>query len=315
MNNNQAILLMGPTATGKTALAIKLAKSYPIEIISVDSALIYCDMDIGTAKPTLEELAQVPHHLINIMTPLEAYSVADFIKDSVRLIEDIQKRGKLPILVGGTMMYFNGLLNGISVLPESDPKIREQLEHEIELYGLTSLYTYLQEIDIVSANKINPNDKQRIMRAVEVYKISNQSLSYLQQQSHLNLASHIDFLSLSIQCADRCVLHSRINQRFQKMLDVGFLDEVIKVREKYPTLTINHTSMRCVGYYQAWQYLDGLITYSELLDQGCAATRQLAKRQSTWLRSIPSININTQDDLDINILQTNLLSNIATFLA
>ncbi len=306
--NKQAILLMGPTATGKTDLAIELAQLYPIEIISVDSALIYRDMNIGTAKPTLQQLNKVAHHLIDIISPLESYSVAEFIQDSMCLIHDIHKRGHLPILVGGTMMYFNGLLNGMSVLPKSDTKIRTLLEKEVKEHGLAHLYQQLALIDPVTAHKINPNDKQRIMRSLEVYRISGEVISVLQANSHVHLASEIDFIPVSIMCDDRDILHKRINQRFIKMLDDGFVDEVSKLRNKYPTLTYEYTAMRSVGYYQVWQYLEGLISFDELILQGSAATRQLAKRQITWLRKMNSYNINNQDNLEYNILKDNIIA-------
>ena len=287
----KAILLMGPTASGKTALALQLINDYPIEIISVDSALIYRDMNTGTAKPTASELSSIPHHLIDIITPVETYSVAQFLHDANQIVRNIIARGKLPVLVGGTMMYYNALLNGISTLPESNLEIRTQLEQRIESNGLDTLYNELLATDSISAQKININDKQRIIRALEVYYISGIPLSELQQKSNINLVSDINFLPLAILPSERNILHERINQRFDNMLTSGFIEEVINLRNKYPTLTTNHTAMRCVGYSEVWQYLNGIINSNELSEKAKASTRQLAKRQITWLRSINHINL------------------------
>lgn len=289
---------MGPTATGKTDLALRLADTHSIEIISVDSALIYTDMDIGSAKPSISELTNTPHHLINIMSPLESYSVATFIKDSVKLIHEISLRGNLPVLVGGTMMYYNALLNGISKLPEADPEIRNQLYIEGVSSGWDKLYEQLQSVDIAAASKIMPADRQRIIRALEVYRITGKPISVLQQEGKICLSKDIDFLKLAILPSNREILHARINNRFEKMLINGFIDEVKHLQQKYPDLNIDHASQRSVGYYQVWQYLANQISYEELVEAGKAATRQLAKRQITWLRSMDIINLDSLGDLN-----------------
>ena len=327
----KAILLMGPTATGKTELALQLSKQFDIEIISVDSALIYTDMNIGTAKPTPAELALVPHHLIDIINPLQNYSVAEFINACNNLIVDISSRGKIPLLVGGTMMYFNALLNGINQLPESNPEIRakltQRLNNDINNHtnngtnGISVLYDELVRVDPVSATKIMPTDVQRIIRALEVFYIAGVPLSKLQQDynNQLKLSANIQTLPLMILPHHREILHNRINQRFINMLNNGFIDEVISIKAKYPDLTSNHSSMRCVGYAQVWQYLDNNITYQELIHIGCAATRQLAKRQITWLRKLGGINLASISDDDIannynnwlNELSMNILTQVA----
>ena len=303
---------MGPTATGKTDLALMLSKQYKVEIISVDSALIYRDMDIGTAKPNLDELASVPHHLINIMTPLESYSVADFIRDSVSLINEIISRGAIPLLVGGTMMYYNGLLNGISNLPTANATIRDELLIKGENVGFDKLHQELKAIDEIAAAKIMPTDRQRIIRALEVFYLTGIPISRLQQENKVHLAADIDFLPLAIMPNTRDILHSRINSRFDKMLVNGFIEEVQALQTKYPNLTINHTSMRSVGYYQVWEYLNGTINYPELIETGKAATRQLAKRQITWLRGMNIINLDNED-LSLNGLYKSLSKKINIF--
>lgn len=302
----QSILLIGPTATGKTDLALKLAKELPIEIISVDSALIYTGMDIGAAKPSKEEQRQVKHHLIDIISPLESYSMAQFIDDSVRLIHEINSRGKIALLVGGTMMYYNGLLNGISELPLADPKIRAKLELEANDSSWQELHARLQKIDPQAAAKIKSNDKQRISRALEIFYQTGKPISLLQSESNIKKSDGINFLPLAIVPENRGILHKRIEARFNKMLESGFAQEVQSLRDTFPELTINHNSMRCVGYNQMWQYLDGQINKQELSEMGIAATRQLAKRQITWLRSMDVINLDT-NNLNIEVLYSNLI--------
>lgn len=307
----QAILLMGPTATGKTDLALKLANKYPIEIISVDSVLIYKDMNIGSAKPTRDELKRVPHYLIDIMSPLGSYSVAEFIDDAVKLIADINSRGKIPLLVGGTMMYYNALLNGISVLPPADSEVREYIENEASEFGWQAMHAKLCEIDTISSAKIKPTDKQRLSRALEVYYLTGKTITELQQLSKIHPAQNLDFLSLAIIPEERHILHERIATRFKNMLNNGLIQEVEALRGLYPELTADHTSMRSVGYYQVWQYLDKHITLDELCEQGIIATRQLAKRQITWLRSMDAININIEANLNFEKLYTNLKTAVA----
>jgi tRNA dimethylallyltransferase len=283
--NTKVIAIMGPTASGKTAAALEIARHIPSEIISVDSALVYREMDIGTAKPSASELASVPHHLIDIIAPTEAYSVAQFLIDTKRLVADIQSRGKLPILVGGTMMYFKALINGIDDLPGADPAIRAELDAEALRIGVPGLHARLTSLDPITAARLQPNDSQRIQRALEIITISGQPMSSLLAQQTKS-ERPFDMLALSLEPSERSVLHQRIARRFELMLEQGFLDEVRKLRERgdlHPDLP----SMRCVGYRQAWEHLDGDCSYDEMRELGIIATRQLAKRQLTWLRSIP----------------------------
>lgn len=285
----EILCLIGPTASGKTALALQLAQHYPLEIISVDSALVYRGMDIGTAKPSTDELARVPHHLINIIDPTDSYSAASFCADAQRLIADIRARGKLPLLVGGTMLYIKALEQGLSDLPQADPKIRAQLDAEAAEQGWPALHQRLSNIDPPTAARLAPTDAQRIQRALEVYLISGQPMSTLLAQS--NQAPMLKLHKLALIPDDRAWLHQRIAQRFEQMLAEGFLDEVRGLRQTYPDLNLSLPSMRCVGYRQAWQYLDGELSDTQLKEQGIAATRQLAKRQLTWLRAMPDLTI------------------------
>ncbi|MDY7538992.1 tRNA (adenosine(37)-N6)-dimethylallyltransferase MiaA [Undibacterium sp. 5I1] len=281
----KVIAIMGPTASGKTAAALEIARHIPSEIISVDSALVFREMDIGTAKPSAAELASAPHHLINIIDPSEAYSVAQFLTDTKRLVEDIHARGKLPLLVGGTMMYFKALVNGLDDLPAANPAIRAELDAEAARDGTPALHTRLAALDPITAARLKPNDTQRIQRALEIIALTGQAMSSLlalQPKSEMPF----DMLSLSLEPSDRAVLHQRIARRFDIMLEQGFLDEVRTLRQR-GDLNPDMTSMRCVGYRQAWEHLDGIIDYPELRERGIIATRQLAKRQLTWLRSIP----------------------------
>ena len=279
---NPIFAIIGATATGKTALALALANDLPIEIISMDSALIYCDMNIGTAKPTAAELATCPHHLIDIKTPLQSYSAADFVADCVRLCGEITSRGNIPLIVGGTMMYFRALTQGLNNLPSADESVRSVLQDEKERLGLNYLYNELQKIDPITAAKIKPNDSQRIERALEVFRITGTAMSVLlneQQTPALNVTA------IGLMPNDRKCLHAAIEKRFNTMINNGFLDEVGTLKKKYPTLTLDYPSMRCVGYRQAWQHLSGETDFKTFVNQGIAATRQLAKRQITWLRS------------------------------
>ena len=279
--SEQVIFLMGPTASGKTALATELYQKLPIELISVDSALVYRGMDIGTAKPTAAELEIAPHHLIDILDPAQSYSAADFRADAIRLIAEIQHRGNIPLLVGGTMLYFKALLEGISPLPEADAQVRQQLELEAAEKGWAALHAELAAVDPVSAQRIHPNDPQRINRALEVYRISGRSLTELTAEKGEPFAFPVHQFAIAPQ--DRAVLHQRIALRFEQMLAAGFEQEVTSLRQRtdlHPDLP----SMRCVGYRQMWQYLDGECSYGQMKEKGIAATRQLAKRQLTWLR-------------------------------
>lgn len=281
------IFLMGPTASGKTALAFDLVREFNAEIISVDSALIYRGMDIGTAKPTLEELATAPHRLIDILDPAQAYSAADFRTDALAHIAQIQQKGKVPLLVGGTMLYFKALLEGISPLPEADPEIRAKLEQQAAVQGWQALHQQLAEVDPVSAARIHPNDPQRINRALEVYLASGRSLT--DWTTEKGEAFPYPVKQFAIAPTDRAVLHRRIEMRFMQMLAQGFEQEVQLLKQR-GDLHADLPSMRCVGYRQMWDYLDGLVSYDEMVYRGVAATRQLAKRQLTWLRSWQELN-------------------------
>ncbi|MFZ6770867.1 tRNA (adenosine(37)-N6)-dimethylallyltransferase MiaA [Undibacterium sp. Di26W] len=283
---NKVIAIMGPTASGKTAAALEIARHYPAEIISVDSALVYRDMNIGTAKPSAEELAAVPHHLIDIIDPTESYSVAQFRKDTQRLVADIQARGKLPLLVGGTMMYFKALMDGLDDLPGADPAIRAQLDAEAARIGISGLHARLATLDPETAARLKPQDSQRIQRALEIIAITGQPMSALLAKQE-RAAPPFDMHAISLEPSDRSVLHQRIALRFDSMLQQGFIDEVKALKQR-PDLHANLPSIRCVGYRQAWDYLDGLTTLAEMRELGIIATRQLAKRQVTWLRSMPN---------------------------
>nr|WP_022945613.1 MULTISPECIES: tRNA (adenosine(37)-N6)-dimethylallyltransferase MiaA [unclassified Pseudoalteromonas] len=272
---------MGPTASGKTALAIDLCQHFDTEVISVDSALVYKGMDIGTAKPDAQERALAPHRLIDIVDPAQSYSMADFRRDALAHIEQLHNQGKVPLLVGGTMMYFKGLLEGLSPLPEADAGIRAALEAEAKEHGWPALHQQLQQVDPQAAAKINANDSQRINRALEVYRISGKSMTELQQTKAQSLGFPVH--QFAIAPSDRRVLHQRIEKRFQIMLEQGFENEVLSLynrKDLHPDLP----SIRCVGYRQMWDYIAGEIDYDEMVFRGVAATRQLAKRQLTWLR-------------------------------
>lgn len=311
---NQLIILAGPTASGKTSLALKLAEIYPLEIISVDSALIYRDLDIGSAKPTSAELASVPHHLINIRSPLENYSVAEFLTDCEIAINQILQRGKLPLLVGGTMMYYNALLNGVSSLPAADPVLRQQLEQSFAKHGHDYMHQWLAKLDPLSAARIQANDTQRLERALEVCLVSGMALSALQAQNKCSsLLEPYATLPLAITPDNRGLLHERINQRFNMMLKQGIIDEVRQLRQKYPQLTATHNSMRAVGYRQVWQYLDGEFNKDELCLRTQAATRQLAKRQLTWLRSLQLESID-DSQLDLTALMAQACQKVEKFI-
>ncbi len=288
---------MGPTASGKTGVAVELAQRLPVELISVDSALVFRDMDIGTAKPDAATLARAPHHLIDIIDPTDAYSAAAFRHDALRLMADITARGKIPLLVGGTMLYFKALREGLSPLPQADAALRAELDAEIAQHGIEHLHRQLAKVDAETAARLHSTDTQRIQRAMEIYRLSGKPMSELikhQEQDPLPYR----ILSIALIPSDRAVLHQRIATRFADMLQQGLVDELHRLREKYP-LHRDMTSMRCVGYRQAWEYIEGEITEADLREKGIAATRQLAKRQLTWLRSMP-------DNIEIDCLQNNL---------
>ena len=276
-----AIFLMGPTASGKTDLAIKLRQQLPVEVISVDSALIYRGMDIGTAKPSKAELALAPHRLIDICDPAESYSAANFRTDALREMQEISAQGKIPLLVGGTMLYYKALLEGLSPLPSADEKVRSEIEEKASLIGWGELHQELSKIDPISAQRINPNDSQRINRALEVFYLTGKTLTELTAQK--GEALPYDILQFAIAPEQREVLHLRIEQRFHKMIELGFQQEVEKLYRR-PDLNENLPSIRCVGYRQMWEYLRGDYDHDEMVFRGICATRQLAKRQITWLR-------------------------------
>lgn len=282
-----AIFLMGPTASGKTQVAVELAQQLPVEIISVDSALVYRDMDIGTAKPEAAVLAHAPHHLINILDPTNSYSAAAFRHDALRLMNDITRRGHIPLLVGGTMLYFRALRFGLNELPQADSKVRAALDEQSARIGWPALHAELAQVDPETAALLKPNDAQRIQRALEVYQLSGQPMSVLfKQQNKHPLPYHV--MEIALIPSERSKLHERIATRFAAMLKLGLVDELLALKEKY-SLHPDLPSMRCVGYRQTWQFLAREINETELLDKGIAATRQLAKRQLTWLRNMPEI--------------------------
>lgn len=282
-----AIFIMGPTASGKTALAMSLRQRFPVELISVDSALIYRGMDIGTAKPTAEELAQAPHRLIDIRDPAESYSAADFRADALREMAAITAEGKIPLLVGGTMLYFKALLEGLSPLPAADPEVRAQIEKQAQELGWEALYRQLQQVDPVSAARIHPNDPQRLSRALEVFLISGKTLTELTKISGETLPYNVQ--QFAIAPATREQLHQRIALRFEQMMAAGFEAEARALFER-GDLHTDLPSVRCVGYRQMWSYLEGEIGYDEMVYRGICATRQLAKRQMTWLRGWESVH-------------------------
>lgn len=288
MSKPLAVAIMGPTASGKTATALHIAATLPAEIISVDSALIYRGMDIGTAKPSLAERASVPHHFIDIRSPAESYSVRQFRDDAIQRVNEIHARGKLPLLVGGTMLYFKALRDGLDDLPPADPALRAQIDMEIARHGIAALHARLRALDPITANRLKPTDTQRIQRAMEIVLLTGQPMS-----AQLAKASPptLDFstLSIALEPSDRSVLHQRIAKRFDAMLAAtpSLLDEVATLRAR-GDLHLGLPSMRCVGYRQAWEYLEGTATRDEFREKGIAATRQLAKRQLTWLRNMPN---------------------------
>ena len=289
------ICLMGPTASGKTALAMELSDTLPCDIISVDSALVYRDMDIGTAKPTADELSKYPHRLINLRDASQSYSAADFCQDALVEIAKIRANNRIPLLVGGTMMYFKSLIEGISPLPAANNAIREQIEKEALEKGWEVLHDELTNIDPVSAQRIHPNDPQRLTRALEVFRLTGNTLTQLTQTKGDKLGGNI--LQFAITPKKRSSLHERIAIRYQQMIAQGFEQEVVTLKKR-TDLHEDLPSIRCVGYRQMWQYLNGEFDHEEMVFRGVCATRQLAKRQLTWLRNWPSLDWLTTDDED-----------------
>jgi len=282
-----AILMMGPTASGKTAVALQLAATLPCEIISVDSAQVYRDMDIGTAKPDADTLARAPHHLINLIEPHESYSAARFRDDALALMREITERGNIPLLVGGTMLYFKSLVEGLNDLPEADSTIRLIIETMADEEGWPAVHEKLRKVDPETAARLEPNDSQRVQRALEIYYITGRSMTDL-----LKKPKYVYFpytpIRISLVPGDRAALHDRIAQRFDAMLSAGLVEELRRLRDDY-ALEPDMPSMRCVGYRQAWDHMTGKISRDELREQGIAATRQLAKRQLTWLRAMDDV--------------------------
>ena len=305
----QALAIAGPTASGKTGLALAMAAHLQdqggAEIISVDSALVFKGMNIGTAKPSASELAAVPHHLIDIRDPLNAYSAAEFAHDALACVADIRSRGKMPILVGGTMLYFKALMEGLNDMPAANAEIRAGIQAEAENLGWPAMHAVLRQVDPLTAARLAPADSQRISRALEVFRISGKALSSFHQlnvapaePANSNALHWANAPLLSLEPTDRSWLHKRIEQRFDDMLTNGFLDEV-KVLRARGDLTPDLPAMRCVGYRQAWEALDGTLPMSELRDRGVFATRQLAKRQITWLRSLPQRTVLEAEGQDV----------------
>lgn len=293
-----AIFLMGPTASGKTGLAVELYQHLPIELISVDSALVFKGMNVGTAKPDAVTLAQAPHHLIDLIPPTEVYSAANFRNDALKLMAEITVCGKVPLLVGGTMLYFKALQGGLSALPEADPAIRAKLDAEAAQIGWAGMHAKLSRIDPVTAARLQPGDAQRIQRALEVYEVSRKTMTEL-HQAPVNDELPYRLLKIALVPSDRKVLHDRIALRFDDMLKQGFVDEVKGLLSAYPELKPELPSMRCVGYRQALEHLAGEYDGAGLRDRGIFATRQLAKRQLTWLRSM-------DDTFEVDCLNPNM---------
>jgi tRNA dimethylallyltransferase len=282
-NKPPAIFLMGPTASGKTALSVQLAQALNGEIISVDSALVFKGMNIGAAKPTLEERGGIPHHLIDILDPAKSFSAGQFKKQALALMEDITRRKKIPILVGGTMLYFNALNSGLAILPEANPAIRNKLDQDLEQFGKEIMHQRLAKIDPEAAARIHPNDPQRIQRALEVYEISGEPLTSFFQEARMQHYLPYKKIKLIIAPQDRAILHDIIDRRFRQMLEQGLVDEVEALYRR-GDLTENMPSIRAVGYRQVWSYLQGEYDFETMTEKGIVATRQLAKRQFTWLR-------------------------------
>lgn len=281
----EAICLIGPTATGKTQICLELAQHLPIEVVSVDSALVYRHMNIGTAKPNIDELSQCPHHLINIIDPSEHYSAAQFRTDAEKLAKDIKIRGGIPVFSGGTMMYYKALKEGLNQLPVRNESIRKEIDLEAKQHGWPYIHEELRKIDPETAKRINPNDSQRIQRAIEVFNITGEPMSKLLSAKISNQTT-IKTIDIALVPESRAELHKNIGLRFKNMIAIGLIEEVVQIKKRWD-LSLEMTSMRCVGYRQVWEYLEGKYDEQTLIEKGSAATRQLAKRQLTWLRSFP----------------------------
>lgn len=303
----QLICLLGPTASGKTPLAVELVQRFPLSIISVDSAMVYRDMNIGTAKPSADILKIAPHRLIDLLDPSEVYSAGQFRQDALREIDDILQQEQTPLLVGGSMLYFRILTQGLAPLPKADPETRATLQARMQQEGVEALHAFLASVDPIAASRIQPRDGQRIQRALEVYLLTGKTITAWQTEATRPLSGYkVHFLCLAP--SDRAALHSRIERRFDEMLEQGFIEEVKRLYER-GDLTTELPSIRSVGYSQAWQYLAGVCDYQAMREQAIAATRQLAKRQMTWLRSWPEI---TWFDADARDVQDQVFQYIAT---
>lgn len=299
-----AIFLMGPTASGKTELAVQLAQQLNAEIISVDSVLVYKGMDIGTAKPTLKERMGIPHHLIDILDPSESFSTGHFRRLALQLMNDMTLRGKTPILVGGTMLYFNALFKGLAPLPFADPDIRQQLDQELLSKGKEAMHQRLKIIDPEAANKIHPNDPQRVQRALEVYELSGKPITQFFREAEQEKLPY-RMIKLIVAPEERKQLHHKIALRFQEMVDDGLIDEVNELYQR-GDLTEELPAIRAVGYRQAWSYLKGEYDKDRMIEKGIIATRQLAKRQFTWLRRVENAKqfVSFESDLSDKVLQS-----------
>lgn len=311
-----AIFLMGPTASGKTDLAIALRQVLPVEIISVDSALVYQGLDIGSAKPSAEEQARAPHRLIDIRDPAEPYSAADFRADALEEMADIVQRGGIPLLVGGTMLYFKALLEGLADMPEANAEVRQTIEAEAREKGWPAIHAQLAAVDPALAASIHPNHSQRIARALEVYRVSGKTMTELRQVQNRKSSLHDQYqlVQLAISPRDRSVLHERIAQRFQVMVEQGLIEEVQQLYRR-GDLHVDLPAIRAVGYRQVWEYLAGNLSKAEMLERGIAATRQLAKRQYTWLRGWPGLNwIYTESETGEKLKNQEILAQALNFL-
>ena len=304
---------MGPTASGKTDLAIYLTEHFPVDIISVDSAMVYRGLKIGSAKPSVEELQKAPHRLIDVVDPLEIYSAARFRKDALKEMAKIIQAGRIPLLVGGTMLYFRALLQGLSELPESDEVIRKKLEQQAKEIGWEKMHQRLAEVDAEAAERIHPNDPQRISRALEVYEMTGTAMSQLQKEQKAEPLAY-QVLKLALIPSDRALLHQRIEKRFSQMLEQGLIDEVKTLRNR-GDLHQDLPAIRAVGYRQVWDYLDGIIDYTEMQERGVIATRQLAKRQLTWLRSEKDLTIYDLSQDSMQHIQENVLKTVKEYLS
>lgn len=311
LNANQlppAIAIMGPTASGKSRIAMEVAKHYPVEIISVDSAQVYRHMDIGTAKPNAAALALVPHHLIDLIDPTERYSAAQFRSDALDAMQQITERGKIPLLVGGTMLYYRALFDGLSALPAADETLRKQLDEEAKNVGWPAMHIKLNTLDPITAARLKPTDSQRIQRALEICLLTNRPMSALLDEP-INADLPFQFTNIALIPSDRKTLHQRIAERFDAMLNEGLVDEVLSIRKQF-NVNADTPAMRCVGYRQVLMFLNNEIKQPEMREMGIIATRQLAKRQLTWLRSMKNDDIN-----EFDCLAEDLVKQVLTFLS